>query len=110
MMGQAICMTCHKKNVASNEYQRVRRIQSEIQVYTRNATDSEKEQAEKVMIQNPYLRQMCDYRCHCDYGMSCSELSRNQMMVNNLDIAEDLVLLSVVNKEKMYEMLRFFSG
>lgn len=112
MRHQAICMTCHKKNTVNNEVHRMNNLKTKIEQLVRNASDDEKQEARKRMIENPYLIHMCEYYEHCSYGLNCQDISQkiNRINSNNREICEMLVLAGVIDKEAIKTYLPYLNG
>ena len=108
----ALCMSCSKKNSLSFLENKLNRVTHELDVKTRAATDEDIKKKEEKIDKNPYLLQMCDFHASCRYGVHCNDVSHKVIMINNMgrEIAENLVLLSVMDKGKAKSLLSYFQG
>lgn len=112
MHKQFMCSTCSSKNSARYEKGRIRHIAYEIEYLVKNATEEQKEKQREIFRRNLFLKSMCEYNEHCKYGLGCGELSSEISNINheNEKLAENIVLLGIVDKDKLKYYLPSFQG
>lgn len=107
-----LCIMCKTKNAVRYEMSRIRHVSFEIERLVMRATSEEKEVQQEILKNNPYLKSMCEYSKHCSYGLSCQELINDINSINrdNRILAENIVLLGVIDKNKLRYYLQSFQG
>ena len=112
MVHNAVCMMCRTKHSLDNELYRMNNVHNEIKRYLTNVSDEQTKAKEDLIRRNPYLLSMLDYHERCSYGIHCSDVTSkvNQINHKNREIAEDLILLSVVDLQAAKRQVDWFRG
>lgn len=103
------CMICRQTNALHNTEYRLRGIKQRLEVITKQAGKKEREEQEKCLKTNPWLKQMCETHIRCRYGMACTKMNHAVVRQLGKEVSMLLVLAKIM-KANPYELCRLMAG